>query len=388
MTASTISLGQVVDVSAGQPAPKPNDFSVDGHPFIRAGSLEGLLSGRPEEACEKIDATTARRYRMRLYPKDTIVFAKSGMSAKIGRVYRLQQPSYVVSHLAALVPTGKYEPTYLAHWLRAHPPSELIRDDAYPSIRTSEVASLEVPDLALDEQKRLANILDAAESIGRKRAQAVALADDFVKSVFLDMFGDPALNEKDLPKKKLRDLGKIVTGNTPPRSDPDNFGDAIEWIKSDNVNTDENFLTCAAEGLSEKGKKLGRIAPKGSILVICIAGSPASIGRAAIADRHVAFNQQINAIIPKAGIDLYFLYAQFLVSKALVLKSSTNSMKGMINKGAFQEIEFLCPDGNTQERFGKIFKRHMQTTGTLRQDLICANKLFGVLSQRAFRGEL
>jgi type I restriction enzyme S subunit len=62
------------------------DVEADGYPFIRAGSLEGLLSGQTEDDCEKIDAETARRYRMRLYPKDTILFAKSGMSAKIGRV--------------------------------------------------------------------------------------------------------------------------------------------------------------------------------------------------------------------------------------------------------------------------------------------------------------
>src|SRR4051794_38333763 len=123
MTVSTTHLGKVVDVSAGQPAPKPNDFSDDGYPFIRAGSLEGLLSGQTEDDCEKLDTETARRYRMRLYPRDTILFAKSGMSAKIGRVYRMRQPAYVVSHLAALAPIGKYEPSYLAHWLRAHPPS-------------------------------------------------------------------------------------------------------------------------------------------------------------------------------------------------------------------------------------------------------------------------
>ncbi|MFN7276041.1 MAG: helix-turn-helix domain-containing protein, partial [bacterium] len=62
MTVSAIQLGKVVDVSAGQPAPKPNDFSDDGFPFIRAGSLEGLLSGQTENDCEKIDAETARRY--------------------------------------------------------------------------------------------------------------------------------------------------------------------------------------------------------------------------------------------------------------------------------------------------------------------------------------
>jgi type I restriction enzyme S subunit len=115
------SLGSVVDVSAGQPAPKANEFSDDGRPFIRAGSLEKLLNGGSLSECEKVPELTADRNRLRLYPKDTIVFAKSGMSATLGRVYRLSEPAYVVSHLAALVPTGDYDPIYLTHWLRRHP---------------------------------------------------------------------------------------------------------------------------------------------------------------------------------------------------------------------------------------------------------------------------
>jgi type I restriction enzyme S subunit len=227
-----------------------------------------------------------------------------------------------------------------------------------------------------------------ADAVRRKREHSLVLADDFIRSVFLGMFGDPIVNAKRLRKEPLGKFGTIVTGNTPPRSDPANFGSAIEWIKSDNVNTDEHFLTRAAEGLSEKGKALGRLVPKGSILVTCIAGSPASIGRAAIADRAVALNQQINAITPNKDVNLYFLYAQFLIGKPLVLRSSTNSMKGMISKGEFQKIEFLFPDADQQERFGNIFEKQIKTRTWLQEASNCAEELFSALSHRAFRGEL
>src|SRR5205807_1095301 len=93
--------------------------------------------------CEKVPVTTAQKNRLRLYPKDTIVFAKSGMSATLGRVYRLQEPAYVVSHLAALVPTGEYDHIYLTYWLRSNPPSHLIKDPAYPSMRISEIEQMQ-----------------------------------------------------------------------------------------------------------------------------------------------------------------------------------------------------------------------------------------------------
>jgi type I restriction enzyme, S subunit len=131
----TCSLGSVVEVTAGQPAPAASEFGEEGFPFVRAGSLESLLNGGSLIECEKVAEETARNKRLPLYPKDTIVFAKSGMSATLGRVYQLSQPAYVVSHLAAPVPSGTYDPGYLTHWLRSNPPSHLIRDQAYPSIR-------------------------------------------------------------------------------------------------------------------------------------------------------------------------------------------------------------------------------------------------------------
>jgi type I restriction enzyme S subunit len=133
---------------------------------------------------------------------------------------------------------------------------------------------------------------------------------------------------------------------------------------------------------------LGRIVPKGSILVTCIAGSPSSIGKAAIADRPVALNQQINAITPYKGVNLYFLYAQFLIGKPLIMRSSTNSMKGMVSKGEFQKIEFLRPEPSEQEKFGKIFEKQIKARWLLREASIQATDLFNSLSHRAFRGKL
>ncbi len=281
MSVSTTHLGKVVDVSAGQSAPKPNDFSDDGFPFIRAGSLAALLSGQTEDDCEKIDAETARRYRMRLYPKDTVLFAKSGMSAKIGRVYRMRQPAYVVSHLAALAPIGKYEPSYLAHWLRAHPPSKLIKDDAYPSIRTSEVASLEVPDLHVDEQRRIAAILDKADAIRRKREHALALADDFLKSAFGEMFGDLSSNTHDWPTRLIGQILKVEPQNGLYRHSSD-YGSGTQILRIDGFY--DGYLSAKREmrrlNIDEKTIKTYEL--RNGDIVINRVNSPEYLGKCAL----------------------------------------------------------------------------------------------------------
>jgi len=321
------------------------------------------------------------------HEKPTIII---GCRGSCGEIHITEPRAYVTGNAMALdrLDTRRVDQSYLVHFLRKRGFADIVSGSSQPQITRQGLSRLDVPLPSLEVQRRIAAILDNANAVRRKREHSLALADDFVRSVFLEMFGDPIVNAKGLRKQPLGKFGEVVTGNTPPRSDPENFGDAIEWIKSDNVNTEDHFLTRAVEGLSAKGKALGRIVPKGSILVTCIAGSPSSIGRAAIADRAVAFNQQINAITPNRDVNLYFLYAQFLVGKSLVLRSSTNSMKGMISKGEFQKIEFLCPAQNEQERFGKIFEKQIEASKSLQEASNCAADLFNTLSHRAFRGEL
>lgn len=81
---------------------------------------------------------------------------------------------------------------------------------------------LEVPLPPLDEQKRIAAILDMADQLRQKRRQAIALLDSLAQSIFLEMFGDPVSNPKRLPKKPLGELIKVSSGNglTSAQMDP------------------------------------------------------------------------------------------------------------------------------------------------------------------------
>jgi type I restriction enzyme S subunit len=202
------------------------------------------------------------------------------------------------------------------------------------------------------------------------------------------MFGDPVTNPKGWELKPLAKLGRITTGNTPSRAVDEYFGDDIEWIKSDNINTPSHYLTRATEGLSAQGRAVGRTVPAGSSLMTCIAGSADCIGNVALTDRVVAFNQQINAITPYEGVDHRFLYVLLLVGKRLVQAASTNSMKGMVSKGKLEAVQVPSPPPKAQSRFGESFERvlklsHRQEIAQQESEL-----LFEATVQRAFSGQL
>ena len=79
-------------------------------------------------------------------------------------------------------------------------------------LSVKDIRGIEIDLPPLEEQKRIAAILDKADSLRRKRAQAIALADDFLRATFLDMFGDPVTNPKGWDTVKLEEL--ILSGPT------------------------------------------------------------------------------------------------------------------------------------------------------------------------------
>ena len=188
---------------------------------------------------------------------------------------------------------------------------------------------ISVPDIT--KQPEIADCLDLTDHSTAICRHILKLLDQLVKSRFVEMFGDPTVNPLGWKKLPLGKRCDIITGNTPPRADPDNYGTFLEWIKSDNINTPDTYLTIAEEYLSEKGFEKCRYVEAGSILMTCIAGSIKCIGNVAVADRRVAFNQQINAIVPINDETLYIFWLMQL-SKPYIQSTINIALKCILSK--------------------------------------------------------
>jgi type I restriction enzyme S subunit len=239
-----------------------------------------------------------------------------------------------------------------------------------------------------ETQTRIVELLEKAEQLQQWRNESDELTNDYLNSVFLKMFGDPIRNPKKWEKKKLKEFGKIVTGNTPPRAKSHYYGKYIDWVKSDNINTPNYFVTESKERLSEEGAKIARIVPKRSVLVTCIAGSISCIGNVAISNRAVAFNQQINAIIPNENVNVLFLYFLILNSKEYIQNHSNKALKGIVSKSVFESIPFIFPPSDLQIKFGSVLQEMLKMKEYQEKSKSQINSLLGVLAQRAFKGEL
>lgn len=240
----------------------------------------------------------------------------------------------------------------------------------------------------LEEQTRIAAILEKCDRLRRTRRYALQLSNTFLQSAFLEMFGDPVTNPMEWKRAKVADLGNVQTGNTPSRDELDNYGNYIEWIKSDNIIDGELYVQTSKEMLSAKGLKNGRYVEAGSILVTCIAGSATSIGNIALTNRKVAFNQQINSVTPNKDVNSLFLYGLFLTSKPFIQRNTTLGMKRIITKSKFENLLLVKPPLSLQEKFAQIVQKFERLRTQQREAERQAEHLFQTLLYRAFRSEL
>src|SRR5690606_16227875 len=110
---------------------------------------------------------------------NTIVFAKSGMSALKRRIYKLKNPCYVVNHLATLELKENAIPDYVIYTLRYFSPVKLISDNAYPSLKQSVIENYEIPfPKDKDDQLQIANLLSKAENLIAQRKESIRLLDE------------------------------------------------------------------------------------------------------------------------------------------------------------------------------------------------------------------
>lgn len=322
-----------------------------------------------------------------------VLFARMKGTRKVLLVTQELAGTIVSTGFAVLRPSKDCDSVYLATYLGTdhfeRQKDKYCSGAIQPAITNGGIEKLEIPLPPLDDQVRIAHLLGKVEGLIAQRKQHLQQLDDLLKSVFLEMFGDPVRNEKGWDKPELKVFGKISTGNTPPRNDPKNYdGNFIEWIKTDNITGGAVFVTPAAEHLSEVGAKKARTVTAGALLVACIAGSVESIGRAALTDRSVSFNQQINAIQPSKEVNPLYLYGLFKLSRAYIQSHATKGMKKILTKGDFERITMIKPPLELQNQFAVVVEKIEGIKSHYQQSLTDLEALYGALSQQAFKGEL
>lgn len=304
--------------------------------------------------------------------------------AGVGRVMQLPANSSVIGTIQYIFPKENVDLKYLYYLIKYLDLGKANTGATIPHIYFKDYKKRKVKVREYSEQKHIAQILELIDSHLRTYKKVLEQYDLLIKSRFVEMFGDPnmvALNKS----VKFSSIAKIITGNTPSRKSPEYYGDYIEWIKSDNIISTNLYISQAKEFLSEQGAAKGRVAPKDSLLMTCIAGSIRSIGNIGICDRSVAFNQQINAIVLKNNINPLYIYWLLKLFKPSIIANVEMSLKGIISKSHLENMLIpIIASQEEQELFIKFALQINKLKADVQKSIDKAQLLMDSLMQEYF----
>ena len=320
---------------------------------------------------------------IKVVPKGTVIMS---FKLSIGKTAITSEDMYTNEAIMAFIDKGIYpvDPNYLYHlcygtdWTAGT--NKAVMGLTLNKATLSE-KMINLP--SVEEQKDIAEKLDEVDSLINIQQRQLAKLDELVKSQFVEMFGDPVSNAMAWQMRPLKETCTLMTGNTPSRAVKEYYGSHIEWIKSDNITNSSLYLTTAAESLSEKGAEVGRVVHPGAILMTCIAGSLNTIGNVAIVDRDVAFNQQINAIIPHQYDTLFLCYLLKLL-KPKLHEAASSALKCILNKGNLEAFTAIVPDMALQKEFSSFVVQSDKSKLVVQQSLEKLETLKKSLMQQYF----
>ncbi|MDD7984698.1 restriction endonuclease subunit S [Lentisphaera marina] len=305
---------------------------------------------------------------------------------------------------SVLRPNSDLDAKYLYYWVRSTSfVNDMCRNTSganYPAVSDKIVKNSFIPlPSTLDEQKRIAAILDKADALRRKQKKALDLCDDFLKATFIDMFGDPVTNPKGWEVKQVKDWMKkgyileVQDGNHGNRH-PKVVDFTIEGLPFIAANVikdgkidyekcyylDESWLTRLRIGFAKPYDVL--LSHKGTVGLSAILDETYDTY---IFSPQTTYYRLNNSKIKEHYLKAYFEsnYFQQLLHK--VGKQSTRVYVGITKQ---KDLPLMLPSFALQTKFAEIATKIEEQKIKLQQSLDKLNESFNALSQRAFKGEL
>lgn len=293
-----------------------------------------------------------------------------------------------------LKPKDGFEGRYLYHYFRSKTFQRL--KDMYCSgatqkaINNNSFKKLKVPHYEIEQQKKIGQILDAANSLCQKRKEQLALLDDYLKSVFLDMFGDPMENEKAWKIAKLYDV--IINGPQNGLYKPSSFyGNGVPILRIDCFYNGMVIDITKLKRVVVTDEELRRFQIHEDDIVINRVNSRSHLGKCALipglSEKTVFESNMMRLTVDKTKILPLFL-SKFLTTP-FVKKQILNSAKDAVNQSSINQndvnnFELFLPPINLQYKFVSIVEKIEKTKQKMRASLDEMGNHFNALMQRYF----
>ncbi|WP_130472211.1 restriction endonuclease subunit S [Candidatus Magnetaquicoccus inordinatus] len=382
---------------------KPADvISADDTGAVVCMRTKNIQSTLDESDLIAVPKSFVKREEQFLEEKDILISSANSWNlvGKCVQVPRLEYHATAGGFISIVRPDRKrVDPDYLYRWMSSGESQDKIRHlgrqtTNISNLDVSRFRQLEIPLPPLPEQKRIAAILDKADAIRRKRRQALALADQFLRSVFLEMFGDPVTNPKGWKVERLDQVADIASGVTKGKQFNGKKTVHVPYMRVANVQ-DGHIDISDVQDIEVLETDMGRYLLKSGDILLTEGGDPDKLGRGAVWQGGIDPCIHQNHIF-KVRVDQNFAIPEFMSAligsqrgkRYFLMSAKQTTGIASINKTQLCGFPALLPPLDIQREY----LSHVRGWQSEQEKFVTLGKgsddLFGSLTQHAFRGEL
>lgn len=266
--------------------------------------------------------------------------------------------------------------------------SRLITGSAQLNFGPSHLKQIKVILPPIETQKKIVEVLDKAQELIDKRKEQIEELDELVKSMFIEMFGDPVKNPKEWNKVNIGSKFEIKTGATPSRKENTYWENGtIPWVKTTElkeviINETEEYIT--QDGYDNSSVNL---LPKETLL-IAMYGQGKTRGMTGKLGIEATTNQACAAILPNSEENMDFVWYQLKLSYEDLRSLGRGGSQPNLNTNLIKSYELIFPPMKLQNQFVDFVNQVDKLKYQMETSLKELEDNFNSLMQKAFKGEL
>ncbi|WP_088014527.1 restriction endonuclease subunit S [Gottfriedia acidiceleris] len=386
MTVEHFRLGDIALISAGgTPNRSQKLYWENGDiPWVKISDMKNKYVTSTEE---KITIEGLNNSSAKIIKKNTILFS---IFATLGEVSILKIDASTNQAIAAImVDENKVDINFLFYYLKSIKQSIMNsgRGVAQNNINLSILKNLIIPLPPLLEQKKIALILDEAQFLIAFQNESIDKMDKLVQSLFLEMFGNPVNNSRNLQKVKLETLGSLNRGKSKhrPRNAPELLNGPYPLIQTGDVAKSGLFIEHYTQTYSEIGLNQSKMWDEGT-LCITIA---ANIAKSGILKFNSCFPDSIVGFIAdESKTNNIYIHYWLTFWQKILEETAPESAQKNINLSILNNLEVMIPKVDKQNEFKEFVLEVEEQKKVMQLSLSQLEQNFHTLLNRAFKGEL
>lgn len=375
-------LNDVTEIIMGQ-SPPSNTYNNEniGLPFFQGKAEFGKRHPKIKIFCSNPKKTAT---------KNDILMS---VRAPVGSINISNTDCCIGRGLCAIRCKDKLNFLYLYHYLKANEKSISLKGvgSTFTAISKKDVHNIEIPLPPLLVQKKIADMLEKTEKLKTWRVEADKLTDEFLKSTFMEMFGDPVKNPKGWDIKTIEDFSSEIVDC--PHSTPKHVeyitdfpcirttelkGGYIDWKQMKYLDEEEYE------------KRVKRLVPVAGDVIY---GREGSFGEAVRipANTKISLGQRVMLFRPNSKVCNSEFFWALLNSDSIyfqALKKTNGSTVGHVNIKDIKKFKCIFPPLPLQQKFTAIVQQVEQMRQCQQESKAHIDDLFNALMQKAFKGEL